>query len=161
MFEFIGKYFWALCIGITAFNSYVIGPRKESVAAKDAVGADQLRSARHWVFGAMILPWVVMGIAQVMGGVPNVWSFFRPKELNPYVWSWYATVFFLSCAFAYWVLARGGTKYVLALNLVQVSGLRGPVQVSERWIKVFAGLGPPFTIVWVLLVWVMDFPDIK
>ena len=159
MFEFIGQYFWALCIGVTAFNVYVIGPSRASAVSHDTVGVAELQTVRNWVFGAMILPWVVMGIAQVVGGVSNVWSLFRPRDLNPFVWSWYAVVFLLSCAFAYWVLVRGGAKYVLALNLVRVSGSRGSVDVSEKWVKVFAVLWPPFSIGWVILMWFMEIPD--
>ena len=161
MFEFISKYFWVFCIGVAVLNFYIIGRRPVEPTADEAISADELQSIRHRVFIAMIVPWLVMGFAQIVGGVPNVWRFFRPQDLNPYVWSWYATAFLLACLAAYWVIARGGARYVLALNLLQVSGFRGPVPVSEKWIKVFAAIGPPFIIFWVGMMWLMDLPVIK
>jgi hypothetical protein len=161
VFDLIGKYFWALCIGITVLNFYIIAPRNPESEAARMLNADELQAVRHRIFGAMILPWVVMGIAQLVGKVPNVWSFFRPQDLNPYVWSWYASVFLLSCAFAYWVFARGGARLVIALNLIQISGFRGKAAVTEKWVKVSAALGPPLTVAWVWLAWVMDAPVLK
>ena len=160
MFEFIGKYFFLLCIGTTALNVYVAGPKREGSGLNGTVSAAEIQTVRHRIFAAKVFPWVVMGFAQTVGGVPDLWSFFRPRDLNPFVWSWYASIFLLSCAFAYWVLIRGGAKYVITMNLVRVYGLRGPVAVSERWVKVFAALGPIFTVAWVRLVWMMEFPAI-
>jgi hypothetical protein len=58
-------------------------------------------------------------------------------------------------------LARGGARFVIALNLVQVSGFRGQVAMKEKWVKLFAALAPPFTVLWVWLVWIMDVPVMK
>jgi hypothetical protein len=153
MFDVIGKYFWALCIGVTALNFYVFAPRSEHSA--------EIQAIRHRIFGVMILPWVVMGISQVAGKVSNVWSYFRPQDLNPYVWTWYACIFLMSCAFAYWIFVRGGARLAIALNLLHISGFRTQVAVTERWVKVFAALGPPFIILWVWLAWAMDAPEVK
>ena len=150
-----------LGIVLNALFACGIGSRVASVEARDAVGgAAKLQSARSRVYGVMTVPWAVMGVGQVVGGVPNIWSFFRPQELNPYVWSWYVTSFLLSCGFAYWVLARDGSKYVLALNLVRVSGFNGEVQVSESGVRIIAVLAPLFTVVWVLLLWLVDIPAV-
>jgi hypothetical protein len=157
MFEFIGKYFWALCIVITYVNFYVLPRRRAAVNDAAAIDSATLQSTRRRVFFAMLVPWVVMGIAQVVGGVPNVWSFFQPRELNPYVWSWCLTIFALSCAFAYWVVFADGAKIAATLNLVQVNVFGRQVPVAEKWLKVFAAMAPPFTIAWVWGVWMMDF----
>jgi hypothetical protein len=161
MIDLIGKYFWALCIGVAALNFYVFAPRNGAPRTDGVENIAELQTMRHRVFGVTILPWVVMGISQVVGKVPNVWSFFRPQDLNPYVWFWYVSIFLLSCVFAYWVFFRGGARLAVALNLVQVTGFRGPVKVNEKWVKVFAALGPPFTILWVWLAWTMDTPVVK
>ncbi|MEJ0084421.1 MAG: hypothetical protein WDO72_01955 [Pseudomonadota bacterium] len=161
MFDLVGKYFWALCIGVTALNFYVLAPRNGAPGTDDLEDIAELQTMRHRVFGLAILPWLVMGISQVVGDVPNVWSFFRPQDLDPYVWSWYVSIFLLSCAFAYWVYFRGGARLAIALKLIQVSGFRGQVTVNEKWVKIFAALGPPFTIFWVWLAWTMDTPVVK
>jgi hypothetical protein len=161
MFELIGRYFWAVCIVVAALNIYGFRPR---VRERETAGVDasaDLAAIRHRIFGASILPWVLMGINQMAGKVPTVRSYFRPQDLNPYVWTWYFSIFLLSCVFSYWVLVRDGARLVIALNLVQVRGLRGQVPVNEKWVKAFAAAAPPFTILWVFLAWTMDAPVVK
>ena len=157
MFEIIGRYAWVLCIGATVYNFRAMGsPNDISEAKEGVVDEAKLKIIRSRVVAAMIFPWAVMGFSQVFGGVPDVWSFFRARDLNPYVWSWYTSVFLLTCAFAYWVFFRDGVRYAMAMNLIQVEGFRG--QLSEKWVKVIAAMGPPFSVAWVSLLWVMDVP---
>jgi hypothetical protein len=137
-------------------NFYVLAPSKQELKARAMVNAIELQAVRQRVFWATLLPWVVMGVAQVVGGVPSVWSFFRPQDLNPYVWSWYVTIFVDSCFFTYWVFFRGGAKFALALNLVHFHFFGREVPMTEKWVKVSAALGPPFTIAWVFVAWNMN-----
>jgi len=150
--KLILEYFWVICIGMTAINLYVYRPRIAAPGADEAGDSREIQAARHRVFVAMIVPWLVMGFAQLVGGVPNAWNFFRARELDPYVWSWYASVFLMACLFSYWVLARGGAREVVALGLFQV---------PEKWVKVAALVAPVFVVAWIGLVWAMDIPALR
>jgi hypothetical protein len=154
MFDFLGKYFWAIAIALTLLNyrwKTANLPRPSNGDSPD----NGLLLYRRAV-GLMIAPWLIMGVGILFGGVPGVWNYFRPQDLNPYVWAWYLCLFMLACGFAYWVLFRGGARRAVELQLAQVVFLGKPMQMSEQWIRVYAAVSPLFIILWVWLVWHMD-----
>ena len=91
---------------------------------------------------ASAIPWVVMGFGEIVGGVPNISYFLRPQDRNPYVWSWYASIFLLAVIFAYWVYFRGGAKKAIALEPMRLFSRSGTFALTPGWVKFFAGLGP-------------------
>lgn len=104
----------------------------------------------------MITPWLVMGVGIVFGGVPGLWNYLRPQDLNPYVWAWYLSVFGLACGFAYWVIFRDGAQRAVELHLTQVVFFASPMQMSEQWMKVSAVIRPVCIVFWIWLAWHMD-----
>jgi hypothetical protein len=99
-----------------------------------------------------------MGFGQTVGGVPNVSHYFRPHDLNPYVLAFVGSIFLISVSFAYWVFFLGGAKKAMQFRLLEAVGLRGNVELTEGRVKLFAALGPPFVILWVLLAVWMNVP---
>jgi hypothetical protein len=156
MFDLISRYFWVLCIAATLLNFRRSRAGQPSAAETPVPTEDG--TVRGRVLASMIAPWVVMGFGIIFGGVPGVWNYFRPQDLNPYVWAWYLSVFLLSCGLAYWVLFAGGAKKAVELRLVQASFFGRQVQVSERWMKIYAATGPLFLILWVWFAWHLDAP---
>jgi hypothetical protein len=164
LFDFLGRYFWLLCIGISAYN-YVAGMR--SLGSKDPT--DPRRSAeaialRRWIAFSSGLPWVVMGWGIMVGGLPNIWYFFRPQDHNPFVLAWFAVLFLMAIYFAYWVFLQGGAEKVVLLQPVEVSWYRstlrgttrGTVTLTAGRVKLFAALGPVWFGVWIYLISLMD-----
>ncbi len=152
MFDFLGKYFWVIAIALTLLN-YLW---KTAHLPLQANGHSPDTTLYRRAVAVLITPWLVMGAGIVFGGVPGVWNYFRPQDLNPYVWLWYLCVFGLTCGFAYWVIFRGGARQAIELQLVQVAFLGRPMQMSERGVKFYAAAGPLFILVWIWLVWHMD-----
>lgn len=169
LFSIMGRYFWLLCLGVTAYN-YVVGVR--SISAREPTdpraSADAV-TLRRWFAISSALPWVVMGWAIVIGGVPNVWYFFRPQDRNPYVLAWFASIYVLAFYFAYWVFLRGGARKVVLLQPFEIKWYRtgfrgttrGTVALTEGRVKLFAALGPIWIAAWILLVSWMDVPPPK
>jgi hypothetical protein len=142
LFESIGRYFWVLCLGITAIN-YVIGTRTQPHESRhsDALN-DEASSLRLRLALGLALPWATMGVGILIGGVPNVWYFFRPQDGNPFVLGWFACLFLIALSFSYWVFIRGGAETIIRLRLYTVLGRAGSSQWTAGRIKFFAAFGP-------------------
>lgn len=155
-FAIIGRYFWLLCLGITAFN-YITQLR--ALASKDPgdprLSAEAVALRRRFAL-ILAVPWVVMGWGIVFGGVPNVWYYFRPQDRDPYVWTWFATLFFIALSFAYWVFFRGGAEKMVVMEPFPIGSTRANVTLTASRVKFFAVLGPPWIAVWVYLASLMD-----
>jgi hypothetical protein len=110
LFNILGRYFWLVCLSISAYQ-YVVGIRAlASRNPTDPRASAEAIALRRWFLVVSDLPWIVMGWAILIGGVPNIWYFFRPQDQNPYVLTWFATLFLISFAFAFWVFFRGGAR---------------------------------------------------
>jgi hypothetical protein len=107
---------------------------------------------------ASALPWVIMGAGQVVWATPTVWHYFRPQDGNLFVLGWLASLFVLSCVFAWWVLLAGGARKIVEFNLVAVLGQHGAKPPSEKMIKVFAVLGVLMFPIWVYMAVSMNTP---
>jgi hypothetical protein len=71
---------------------------------------------RRLVLGWLVLgnvPWVVMGFGSVVGGVPAIPDFLRPR-IDPYVVAFYVPLGLLWGAGLYWVWFRGGAEALSA-----------------------------------------------
>jgi hypothetical protein len=165
-FNIMGRYFWLLCLGISAYN-YVVGMR--SISSRDP--SDPRASAeaialRRWFAVSSALPWVVMGWAIIFGGVPNIWYFFRPQDRDPFVLAWFATMFLMAVYFAYWVFFRGGAEKAVLLQPVEIhwhrttfrGTKRGSFALTVGRVKFFAAFGPLWIVVWVFLVSLQNVP---
>jgi hypothetical protein len=155
-FNFISQYFWLVALGFAAFNYW-----KADRDTTKMVGPEKASEARNYLRSfalASALPWVVMGTGQLTEATPTVWHYFRPQDGNVYVIAWLATVFALSCVFAWWVFLAGGAKKVVEFNLVAVMGQHGGKPPSVNMIKFFAALGVLMFPVWVYMAISMNAP---
>lgn len=169
LFLFLGRYFWLVCLAMTAIN-YARGIRSLAVKGpSDPTASVEAIALRRWFAIASALPWVVMGWAIMLGGVPNFWYFFRPQDRNSYVLAWFATLFGLALYFAYWVFFCGGAEKVVRLQLFEVrwhrttlrGAARGTFAITEGRVKFFAAIGPLWVALWIVLVSSMNAPLLK
>jgi hypothetical protein len=166
LFSIMGRYFWLLCLAVTAYN-YLVGARSLSASepADPRASADAV-TLRRWFAVASAVPWIVMGWGIVIGGVPNVWYFFRPQDRNPYVWAWFTSILILALYFAYWVFLRGGAQKVVLLKPFEIhwylSGFRattrGTMALTEGRVKFYAAMGPIWIAAW---IWLMSWMDVS
>jgi hypothetical protein len=155
-FRFISEYFWLVALGFAAFNYW-----KADRGTSRLTSPNKVLEAKGYlrIFAlASALPWVIMGAGQVSGATPSVWHYFRPQDGNVYVLGWLASVFALSCVFAWWVFLAGGAKKVVEFNLIAVLGQYGAKPPSERMIKFFAALGVLMFPIWVYMAVSMNAP---
>ena len=159
-FNIVGRYFWLLCLIISAFN-YAVGIRSlASMDPSDPRASAGAVALRRWFLLVSDLPWVVMGWAILVGGVPNIWYFFRPQDRNPYVFVWFVTIFAIAVWFAFWVFLLAGAEKVALLQPVEFkwyrSGFRGTtrgtVELTVGRVKLLAAMGPIWIAAWTWLV---------
>ena len=150
VFRVLSEYFWLISLGFGAFNY-----RKASGAIASSEPSGQTSEAgtylKRFAAGAN-LPWVVMGLGQILGYTPTVWYYSRPQDGNPFVIAWLAIVLLVTCVYAWWVLFNGGSQKVRDLNLMAVVGQHSSTPRSLLSIKLFAAFGPLFFPVWLYLV---------
>jgi hypothetical protein len=164
LFNILGRYFWLLCLSISAYR-YLAGVRALSLGdPTDLRVSAEAIVLRCWFAVASALPWVVMGWAILLGGVPNIWYFFRPQDRNPYVLAWFAIMFAMAFYFAFWVFLLGGAEKVVLLQPVELkwyrAGLRGTrrgtVDLTVGRVKLYAAIAPLWIAAWIWLVSSMD-----
>jgi hypothetical protein len=160
LFGLISKYFWVIAIIVTGINWVMFRKR----ARKRIHENPSLKEGYEALFrGYLIwlnLPWVVMGIGCTVGGVPSVLHYFRPRDGDPYVLAWFASVLFLWVFGTFWLLFRGGAES-LARHPGAVEfryGLKSKDITSPAWIKAFWLLALTGGVVGFVVMWSMDIP---
>ena len=158
LFNLIGHWFWLLCLLFGLFNyRRASGEARVRFAGDPQRGAAAERLLRLFAtFNA--LPWLVMGVGVLLGGVPGVWNYFRPQDGNPFVLAWLAAIFGVSLAFAVFVFAFDGAAKMVEYGVSSMFGDRGRAPKSARTIKLMAAAGPFFIVFWIGLVVTMNAP---
>lgn len=107
------RHAWVLFIVVTCANGAIWRWRaRKHIRANPALGPGYTRLIRGWlVFGN--LPWLVMGLGILFGGVPTVFHYFNPRN-GPIVLTWYVTVITLWAASVYWLFFKRGAETLIA-----------------------------------------------
>jgi hypothetical protein len=153
LFVLITKWFWAICIITTFINVAIYRSR----ASRQIQAHPELEEGyRALIKGFAIwgsLPWVVMGVGCVFGGVPSVFYFFRPRDGNPFVLAFIASVFLEWVLGTYWLIFRGGAQMLVKHPGMFNWNLKTPRMVIFFWFLSLAG-----GIFAVVMMFSKDFP---
>src|SRR5450432_3732974 len=138
-FDFIGTYFWIFLLGVSI---KFVWPSKEARnrtrLEPDFAYAD--RMLRIKVYGWMSLPWLMMGVGQLFGGIPSVWHYFRPQDGNPWVLAFFAAVVVVWFAAVYWIYVRDGARAIVEHQLLVGNTSVGPSVLTPHQVKLLLGL---------------------
>ena len=88
----------------------------------------------------MSVPWLVMGLGILAGGVPSLWHFFSPRHGGPWVFAFFLSVFAVWAASAYWIFVGDGASAIADHQLMRVQGIRGRVELTPKLVKFFCAL---------------------
>ena len=106
------RHAWLMFVAVTVANALILKFRSRGyIRERPELAAGYTRLFRGVLFWGN-LPWLVMGIGIELGGVPGIFSYFRPRDGNPYVLAWFAAVlpfgfsasvgFSFSAALSFW-----------------------------------------------------------
>ena len=109
------QYFWIFIVFVIAANGVVW-----RIAARDRINADPLlRKPLNRLYGGFVfwlsLPFLMMGLSIISGGVDNVLDYLTADIGNPHILGLYALIFAEDALFIYWVFFRRGDHF-LALH---------------------------------------------
>ncbi|MFH1094058.1 MAG: hypothetical protein V1739_07925 [Candidatus Omnitrophota bacterium] len=140
-FTIIAQNFWLIAIFITGINLLIFRNKSKDYISKNpelAQGYEIL--FKHYFFWCNI-PWIIMGIGIVTGGVSDIADYFRPQEGNPFVLVWYISIFSLWAAGTYWLLFRGGAQMLIKFPGALKGKVTSPLLIKVLWlICVFWGI---------------------
>ena len=133
-FSSLSKWFWFLCIIVTFLNGAIFRFRaKKRIKQNPDLEEGYKKIIRGFVTWGS-LPWIVMGIGCTVGGVPSVWHYFNPKEGNPYVLAFFASVFLIWILGGYWILFRGGARELVNHPGILSYDIKSPAIIKLIWI---------------------------
>jgi len=157
LFDFLSQYFWLVCIVVALFN-FMVSDRFGT--AEEDRGVDRVLRRKYLgrFWGLSVLPWLVVGYAQITGAVPSIWAYFRPQDRNPYVWTFYGAILFVYGVIAYWILFMDGARIAEDLSLLKSNARGKGGVVSAFWMKIIAIGLLPFFAFWMFLIWDMNVP---
>jgi hypothetical protein len=156
-FGFISKYFVLLCIAAAGVN-YLLAGRFGGRPANPSVDQEKRIRYLRVLWTVSVLPFLVLGFGQLVGGVPNVWAVFRPQDRNPYVWAFHGTILAIYLVNAWWVFFRDGARKVEELQLMSYHAPGKSGAVSAFWVKVISLAAFPFFAFWLWSASLMDVP---
>jgi hypothetical protein len=151
--QLIARWVWLLFIAVTFANALILKFRAQSYIRQQpelAAGYQQLfRGVLFWGN----LPWVVMGIGIVFGGVPNILSYFRPRDGNPFVLAWFGTVITIYLLGFYWLFARHGAEFLAEHAGLLRGGIKSPKAIRLYYCLMVAG-----GVAGMCVMFLIDFP---
>jgi hypothetical protein len=153
LFAIMTKWFWAVCIAVTFLNAGIFRFRAQRHIREHPELADGYRSLIRGFISWGNIPWIVMGLGCTIGGVRGVWHYLRPRDGNPWVIAWFASVFALWLLGTYWLLFRGGAEMLVRHPGLFNVELKRPSTIKLLWFICLAG-----GIFGVIMMFTQDMP---
>lgn len=110
---FLDKYFWILGLLSALWNTHVF----KITASRVIAAKPELASGyRRYVLAELAfysLPWLVMGLSILVGGVDGIRDYLQPCVVNPFVVAFYVMAVAQFSALAAWVWFGGGVEFLV------------------------------------------------
>ncbi len=141
--SFILEHFWIAFIIATFINGLILKQRsKKYIKENENLTEGYKKYFKGFIFFGN-LPWIIMGIGDISGMTNNTFDFFYPRDMNPIVLIFHATVIFLWILLIWWTYFKGGAEFMEKHpGLIQSTGFGASDKVSAKYIKIIV----PFTI---------------
>jgi hypothetical protein len=133
------RQFWLLAIGGTFLNAAIWWWNGRGRRRRDP---SLVAGYRRLTLGFALwgsVPWLVMGMGAVIGGLPSV-AYFDPAN-GPWVLAWYASILAIYALLGHWIFLRGGAEEVARHPGLLEWGLGWTFEASPWTVKGLVGLG--------------------
>lgn len=110
--EILFRHSWILFIAVMFINAFII-----RIRAKQYIDINpELKEGYGKMFKNFLIygniPWIIMGIGDTTGLTNNTFEFFSPRQLNPIVLTFHATVIVLWILGSYWIYFNNGAEFL-------------------------------------------------
>jgi len=103
------------------------------------------------------IPWVIMGIGALAGMTNNGFEYAAPRQMNPIVLIFHASLVILWLLSVWWIYFRGGAEFIERHpGLIQKKSFSGRKNVTAKEIKIFYPIMLLAGVIAMILMWVMD-----
>jgi len=151
--HFLFRHAWLMFVAVTCINVlYLKVHSRQQTRQRPELAAGYRRLIRGYVFW-MNLPWIVMGVGLELGGLPSIWSYFRPRDGNPFVLAFFFVVFALWILGFWWLFFARGAEF-----LAEHPGVLRGFPRSPAMIRIYYCLGLIGGIFAVCFMWFSDIP---
>ena len=107
------RHVWLMFVAVTVANALVLKFRSRDYIRQSPGLTGGYQQLCWGVLFWGNLPWLVMGIGIELGDVPSMFSYFRPRDGNPFVLAWFCVVIMLWILGFYWLFARRGAEFLI------------------------------------------------
>jgi hypothetical protein len=147
------RHAWLIFVAVTCINVlYLSLHSREYIRQRPELAAGYRRLIRGYLFW-LNLPWIVMGVGLELGGLPSVFSYFRPRDGNPFVLAFFVVVIALWILGFWWLFFANGAQF-----LVEHPGIFHGFPGSPLFIRLCYCLGVAGGVAGVLVMWFSDIP---
>ena len=149
-------------IAVTVANGFILKYRsKKYIAQNPELNEGYKNYFKGWMFYGNI-PWVIMMLGNLSGITQNTFEYFNPKAMNPMVLVFHFSIIVLWVLGIRWIYFKSGAEFIEAHpGLIQKSNFSGNSNVTAKQIKIFFPLMIFGGIAGMVLMWVMDIPDLQ
>ncbi len=133
-FLFISKYIWVVFIAMSLFQFRAPPEVRERAKADSAFGQEHRRLRRNILLW-MNTPWGIVGMGIISGSVPNIWSYFRPRDMNPFVLVFFGSVIIHWFFDVYWTF-NGGAEKITEHELLRFDFFGKRIKLSPEQFKI-------------------------
>jgi hypothetical protein len=138
LFTIISKWFWLFFIVVSFINAVIFQLRAKEQTRR----RPELAEGYHKIIRGFItwgnLPWIIMGVGIMLGGVPGIFEYFRPADGNPYVIAFYGSVFFVWILGTYWIFIKKGAEMLVSHPGLFNRDFSSPTAVKLIWLLMVA-----------------------
>jgi hypothetical protein len=143
------RYVWLfMLLGVALSTGYLWFRARNRIAKNPDLKEGYNRLFKGF-FISMSIPWLVMGIGIILGGVSSFVDFSQPKGGNPFVLGFWLTVFLLLMLGVWWVYFREGAEF-----LAKHPGGLGAEITSPILVKLYFGVMCIVGIVVLVTLWI-------
>jgi len=110
--ETLFEHSWVALIVITVANALIMQVRSRGYIARDPSLEDGYRKLFWGVLIWGNIPWIIIGLGRLTGCVSSMENYLHPRDGNPLVLGFYASVLLIWALGTYWLIGRGGAELI-------------------------------------------------
>ena len=153
LFPIFLRHAWLMFVAVTCINVlFVKLHSRQHIRQRLELAAGYRRLIRGYLFWGN-LPWIVMGVGLELGGLPSIFSYFRPRDGNPFVLAFFAVVIAEWILSFWWLFFAHGADF-----LVDHPGVFPGLPRSPLIIRLYYCLCVSGGIFGFLFLWFSDIP---